>query len=86
MTGNGVYLKSIDLDATWQSLAPGELVMNATLIAAASNSADAQIRLDGGDAQTWPAGAAAKLEGADLSRLEVKGTEGDIFTVAGNTR
>lgn len=86
MSGKGVYIKSIDLSASWAALAPSKLVVNATLIAAAGNSADAQIRLDGGDAQTWPAGATARLDGADLSRLEVKGTDGDVFMVAGNTR
>lgn len=86
MAGNGLYIKSFDLSGTWQALASSSMVMNATLVAAAGNAANASVRVDGGTAATWPAGATMRLEGVDLSRIQVSGTTGDKFTVAGNTR
>lgn len=86
MAGNGLYVKSVDLGASWAALASASMVMNATLVAAAGNAENASVRVDGGTAAAWPPGGRVRLEGVDLSRIEVSGTSGDTFLVAGNTR
>lgn len=86
MAGKTPHTATIDLSATWTALAASSMVLDCTIMAPLANSASAQIRVDGGTAQAWPPGTRARLEGADLSRIEVKGTSGDTFMVAGNTR
>lgn len=86
MAGN-VYLRSITLgDAQWQPLADEPTVMTATIVASAKNSTPVSVRVDGGAAVSWPPGATARLEGVDLSRIEVLGSVGHIVLVAAHTR
>jgi hypothetical protein len=81
-----VHLQSIDLSATWKPLAESSLVLRAWLIAAAGNAAHTQLRVNGGAAAKYPAGATVELEGVDLSTIEVKGNTGDLFVVVGTSR
>ena len=84
--GAGVTLKSFAVSASWVAFSDVSEVFDVTIIAAADNAAEVSIRIDGGDAQDLPAGAEVRLEAADISRIEVSGTSGDLVLVGGNTR
>ena len=81
-----VYMKSISLTSEWVKLADEPTVMNATIIASSKNYNEIDVRVNGGPTVKWPAGAAATLEGVDLSQIEVKGGIGHLVLVVGYTR
>ncbi|MEP0848612.1 MAG: hypothetical protein HRF50_17540 [Phycisphaerae bacterium] len=82
-----VYMKSINLGSPdWEALADEPLVMNATVIASSKNTGNIDVRFREGALAKWPPGAAAMLEGVDLSEIEVKGSSGHWVLVVGYTR
>jgi hypothetical protein len=82
-----VHMKSISLDSNWQPLADEPTVMNATIIASSQNTSNIDVRFRGGPTIKWPPGAAAMLEGVDLSEFEAKkDTSGHWLLVVGYTR
>ncbi len=82
-----VYMKSFNLGSpNWAKLADEPLVVNATIIASSKNTNPVSVRFRGGTPADWPPGAAALLEGVDLSELEVQGGSGHLLLVVGYTR
>jgi hypothetical protein len=81
-----IYMKSVSLTAEWAKLSDEPVVVNATVIASARNYNEIDMRVNGGPIVKWPAGASAKLEGVDLSQIEVKGGVGHLVLVVGHTR
>lgn len=84
--GNGVHIASIDVGASWAALAESTAVMDLTIVAGANNTDPVAIRVNGGDAADMAPGDTIELRGADLSAIEVSGSDGDFVLVAGNTR
>jgi len=81
-----VYMKSISLTGNWAKLADTPTVVTATIIASSKNYNEIDMRYAGGEIVKWPPGAAVRLEGVDLSLLEVKGGIGHLVLVVGHTR
>jgi len=82
-----VQMKSFNLGApTYAKLADESTVMNATIIASVKNANPVNVRFRGGTPASWPPGAAALLEGVDLSEIEVQGGSGHSLLVVGYTR
>lgn len=86
MAGNGLFTQRYTITDEWQALAPAQLVITGDFWAMPENEDSVQIRVNGGDPADVPPGARFKLEGADLSSIEVKGTADDAFCIAGHTR
>lgn len=82
-----VYLKSFSLGSgQYVKLADESTVMNATIIASVKNTNPVNVRFRGGTPASWPPGAAALLEGVDLTEFEVQGASGHLLLVVGYTR
>ncbi|MCP4248084.1 MAG: hypothetical protein GY778_13640 [bacterium] len=80
-------MTSILLDgSTWTAAGPANVVQNATVCVPSGNTADVNVRVDGGASQVWPKDTAAPLNGVDLSRLEFSGTADDRVVIVGSTR
>jgi hypothetical protein len=78
-----VFMRSYSLSADWQRLADGRTVLTATLIAGPQNSGAMQVRVDGGQPANWPKGVSNSFLSADISRIEIKGSAGDMALVVG---
>lgn len=85
MIGSGLHIETVAMSGTYQALAAEQLVLDVTLQAPAGNAEDVLVRVDGGDPADWPAGFSARFERIDLSRITVRGAEGDVLLVSGNT-
>lgn len=86
--GAGIYMKSFVTDPLggWTRLADMSVIVTATLIASSRNANAISLRVDGGAAALWQAGATVKLEGVDLSRFEMSGPSNHNLLVVGHTR
>ena len=78
-----IYQKTLTLTTDWQALSATALVLDATLMVPQSNYGDVAVRINADDSTLayWPAGAPVAMRNVDLSRIQVKGTAGDKFTV-----
>lgn len=82
-----VHMKSFNLGSPdYAKLADASTVMNATIIASVKNTNAVNVRFRGGTPASWPPGAAAFLEGVDLTEFEVQGASGHLLLVVGYTR
>jgi len=88
-----VYLNSflLDQEATWVKLADVPTVVNATVIVEAAGMGGAFptlfVRNNGVGSHKWPLGTEVRLEGVNLSEIEVcrNGIDVNVFVI-GNTR
>ncbi len=76
----------VEVNETWTPLGSSGHRHAITLECPSGNAAAVQFRADGGDAEDWPKGLIAALEDVDLSRLEVKGTVGDLVLIGAMTQ
>ena len=81
-----IYIRSFPLGTGWSKLASVSTVVDATLIASSQNTNAVSVRVNGGTSMSWPPGGAVRLEGVDLSEIEVSGDALHEFLVVGNTR
>ncbi len=82
-----VYLRSFTLNALeWVPLAEAPLVLTVTLIASSQNEFPFYVRGPDQVESQWPPGAAAVLEGVDLSEIEVLGDAGQLLLVVAYSR
>ena len=82
---NNVLMRKIDVTGAYAPLVSESLVASVTISCPPSNSGDVVFKGDDGSDVPWIASEWHVFQSVDLSRIEIKGTPGDVVTVVGGT-
>jgi len=82
---NSVFMRKIDVTATYAPLAAERTVVTVTISCPPANAAAVYFKGDDGSDVPWIAGEWHTLVGVNLADIQVKGTVGDTVTLVGGT-
>jgi len=82
---NNVIMRKVTVGAAYAPLVPESLVGSVTISCPPSNAGDVVFKGDDGSDVPWIASEWHVFKSVDLSRIEIKGTPGDVVTIAGGT-
>ena len=82
---NNVVMRKIVVTGDYQPLASAKLVASVSISTPPTNTGTVYFKGDDGSDVPWVPGEWHEFRSIDLSAVQVKGTAGDVVTVAGGT-